>query len=61
MGAMELRGLQLANVYSKQPRRVDRRRCRRQARPSTSFVDNTIDLLWKKGPEFGTKILREVP
>jgi len=32
---------------SKQPRRVDRRKCGQQARPSTSFVDNTIDLLWR--------------
>ena len=28
----------------KQPRRADRRQ---QARPSTSFVGNTIDLLWR--------------
>ena len=27
-----------------QPRRADRRRCGQQPRPSTSFVDNTIDL-----------------
>jgi len=27
-----------------QPQRVDRRRCGQQARPSTSFVDNAIDL-----------------
>jgi len=29
---------------SKQSRRVDRRMYRQQGRPSTSFVDNTIDL-----------------
>jgi len=44
-----------------QPRRVDCRRCGQQPRPSTSFVDNTIDLIavakfskprvWDKVPE----------
>ena len=31
--------------------------------PSTSFVDNTIDLPWQSfiSPEFGTKFQREVP
>ena len=40
-----------------QPRRVDRRKCRQQARPSTSFVDKTIDLPWRnfRSPEFETK------
>jgi len=32
---------------SKQPRHVDRRRCGQQARPSTSFVDDLIDLPWQ--------------
>jgi len=37
-------GLQSADVYSKQPRRINRRRCGKQSRLSRSFVDNTIDL-----------------
>jgi len=43
-----------------QPRRVDRRQ---QTRPSTSFVDNTINLPPRTflSPEFGIKIEREVP
>jgi len=47
---------------SKQPRRVDRR-SRGQGPPSTSFVDNTIDLLWRNfvSPEFGIKFQRELP
>ena len=42
---------------------VDRRECGQQARPSTSFVDNTIDLPWRNFsfPEFGTKFQRKVP
>ena len=48
-----------------QPRRVDRRTCVQQARPSTSIVDNTIDLQlqWRNvlSSEFGTKFQREVP
>jgi len=42
---------------SKQPRSVDRRRCRQHARPSTSFVGYTIDSPWGKflNPDFGTK------
>jgi len=34
-----------------------------QARPSTSFVDNTIDFPWQNflSPEFGTKFYRDVP
>ena len=47
---------------SEQPRRVDRRKCRQQARPSTSFVDNTSDLRRRNFPssEFG-KFQREYP
>ena len=44
--------------------RVDCRRCDPQARPSTSIVDNTIDLLYGEiflSPEFGAKFQREVP
>ena len=39
-----------------QPRCIDRRRCGKQARPSTSFIDNAIDLPWQNLPssEFGT-------
>ena len=39
-----------------QPRRIDRRRCGKQARPSTSFIDNAIDLPWQNLPSsaFGT-------
>ena len=40
---------------SKQPRRVDRRRCRQQALPSTCIVDTTIDLPWRNFPEFGAR------
>ena len=63
---MELEGLTVnggRRVCSKQPRRVDRRRCRQQARPSTSFVENTIELLRRNflSPEFGANIQREVP
>jgi len=47
------------------PRCVDHHTCRcsPQARPSTSFVDNIIDLPWRNflGPEFGIKLQREVP
>ena len=34
-----------------------------QTRPSTSFVDHTIDLPWRNflGPEFGAKFQRKVP
>jgi len=34
-----------------------------QARPSTSFVDNAIDLPWRNflSPEFAAKFQREVP
>ena len=44
----------------KQPRRADRRQ---QARPSTSFVGNTIDLLWRNflSTEFRTKFQPEMP
>jgi len=43
-------------MCSKQPRLVN-------YRPSTSFVDNAIDLPWRNflSPEFGTKFQREVP
>jgi len=46
-----------------QQRRVDSRRCVLQARPSTSFVDDTIDLPRQNflSLEFGTKFQREVP
>jgi len=39
-----------------QPRCIDRRRCGKQARPSTSFIDNAIDLPWQNLPSsaFGT-------
>ena len=62
---MELEGLTVnggRRVCSKQPRRVDRRRCRQQARPSTSFVENTIELLRRNflSPEFGANIQGEV-
>ena len=38
-------------------------RCDPLARPSTSFVDNTIDLSWQKfpSPEFETKFVLELP
>ena len=38
-------------------RRVDRRKCRQQARPSTRFVVNAIDLLGRNflSPEFETE------
>ena len=60
--AMELKhyGRQpVVNCVRVQPRRVDRRKCGQQARPSTSFVDNfvdnTIDISSKNflSPEFG--------
>ena len=35
---MQLEDYSWPTVYSEQPRRIDRRRCRQQARPSTSFV-----------------------
>jgi len=40
----------------------DRRQRDQQARPSTSFVDNTIDLPWRSfpSPQFGTKFQRKV-
>ena len=43
-------------------RRGDRRRCSQQARPSTSFVDNTIDLSWRNflSAEFETKFQIEM-
>ena len=46
---------------SKQPQRVDCRRCHQPPRPSTSFVDNTIDLPWRNflSPEFGTKFQKK--
>ena len=46
---------------SKQPQRVDCLRCHQPPRPSTSFVDNTIDLPWRNflSPEFGTKFQRK--
>jgi len=46
---------------SKQPRRVERRRRGQQARPSTSSVDNTIDLLWRnfQSPYFVTKLQKK--
>ena len=43
---MELEGYSRPTC-SKQPRRVERRGCGQQTRPSTSFVDNTIDLPWQ--------------
>ena len=48
---------------SKQSRPVGRRRYGQQARPLTSFVDNTIDVPWRNFPssEFGTKFQRQVP
>jgi len=38
-----------------QQRPVDRRRCDPQARPSTSFVDNVVNVPWRifLGPESG--------
>ena len=69
---MELRPLRSTDIrvinYVRplQRRRVDcRKRCQ-QARafgPSTSFVDNTMDLLWRNflRAESGTKFQREVP
>jgi len=41
---------------------LDRRRCNPQARPSTSFVDHTIDLPWHSFlvQEFGAKFQRRV-
>ena len=41
----------------------DRRRCDPQTRPSTSFVDHAIDLMWRNFlcPAFGIKFQREVP
>ena len=47
---------------SKHPRSIDCRRRRQQSRPSASFVDNSIDLSWRKfpSPEFMTKIQSEV-
>ena len=43
--------------------RVDRRKCGQRARPSISFVDNSIDLPWQsfKSPQFGTKFQKPVP
>ena len=43
-------------------RGIDRRKCGKQTRPSTSFDENTIDLPWQNclGPEFGTKFQTEV-
>ena len=40
---------------------LDRRRCNPQARPSTSFVDHTIDLPWRNflRPEFEAKFDRD--
>ena len=40
---------------------LDRRRCNPQERPSTSFVDHTIDLPWRNflRPEFGAKFYRD--
>ena len=38
-----------------QSRRVDRRKRSQQARPSTSFVDNTIDLPWQNFPSPGVR------
>ena len=39
---------------------LDRRRCNSQVRPPTSFVDHTIDLMWRNflSPEFGAKFQR---
>jgi len=53
----------LQSTCSKQPRRVDRRRCRQQARPSTSFVDNTVESPRRNFEcvEFRTKFHGEVP
>jgi len=42
-----------------QPRRVDRRKCDPQARPSTSYVDNTIDLLWRNF--FKSRVWDKIP
>jgi len=36
--------MERVKVDRKQPRRVDRRRCRQQGRTAMSFVDNKIDL-----------------
>ena len=46
-----------------QTRPLDRRRHNPQARPSTSFVDHTIDSPWRNflSPAFGVKFQREVP
>ena len=46
---------------NKQPPRIDRRRCRQQAPPSTSFLVNTIDLPWRNFFKSGVccKISRE--
>ena len=42
---------------------LDFRRCNPQARPSTSFVDHTIDLPWRSflSPELEAKFQTEVP
>ena len=47
-------------ICSKQPRRIDRRRCQ-LIRPLTISVDNTIDLPWRNFSEFRTEFQWEVP
>ena len=50
------------NSVNKQPRRVDRRMCGQQTRPSTSCVHNAIDLLGQNFPslELGIKFQKDV-
>ena len=45
------------------PDALDRRRCNPQARPSTTFVDHTVDLSRRnfQSPDFRAKFQREVP
>ena len=52
---LEHYGRRMCKRMCVEPRRVDRRKCGQQARPSMSFVCNTIDLPWRNflSPEFG--------